>query len=74
MDPYYPCIKYKIPTDPKLDGTDSFIIAESMNLNWMVNEKIDFDCALSFTCVNDQKAFYKIIKDCLCIGIKKESF
>ena len=29
---YYPCIKYKIPADPENDGTDTFIVAESMEL------------------------------------------
>ena len=28
---YHPCIKYRIPADPKLDGTDTFFIAESMH-------------------------------------------
>ena len=66
MDPYYPCIKYKDPADPKLDGTDYFIVAESMHLKEM-NPKWNswFNCYLSFTCGNDQKAFYKLIKDCL---------
>ena len=65
IDPYYPCIKYKKPADPKHDGTDYFIVAESMNL-----DRTDFAdkyliCSLSFACENDQKAFYKLIKDCL---------
>ena len=66
MDHFYPCLKYKKSADPKLDGTDYFIVAESMHL-----KKIDvwptewFDCSLSFTCENDKKAFYKLIKDCL---------
>ena len=30
---YYPCIKYKIPADPKLDGTSSIFIAESMHFH-----------------------------------------
>ena len=58
---YHPCIKYKIPADPKLDGTDYFFVAESMNSgldNWMIR------CSLSFSCENDQKAFYKLMKDC----------
>ena len=64
MDSYYPCIKYKIPADPKLDGTDYFIVAETVNShNWFMNYSV-FDCSLSFSCENDQKAFYKIIKDC----------
>ena len=64
---FYPCMKYKIPANPKLDGTDYFIVAESMQ--WQPSSSHDtrymFDCHLSFTCENDQKAFYKIIKDCL---------
>ena len=77
MDPYYPCIKYKNPADPNLDGTDYFIIAESMHLN-----RLDFsarsrewiDCFISFTCDKDQKAFYKLLKDCLRLRLHKESF
>ena len=74
IDPYYPCIKYKSPADPELDGTDHFIVAESMHLklnpphhyyeDWFV-------CSLSFTCKNDQKAFYKLIKGCSKFRIKK---
>ena len=75
MDPYYPCIKYKDPADPKLDGTDYFIVAESTRLR-KVPELYDdlFDCSLSFTCEKDQKAFYKLIKDCLRFRIHEESF
>jgi len=65
MDPFHPCIKYKIPADPQLDGTDYFIVAESMHLNWWNFEEEYFDCSLSFSCKNDQKAFYKLLKDCL---------
>ena len=68
MDPYYPCIKYKKPADPKLDGTDYFIVAESMHLKVDLETDINdglFDCSLSFTCENDQKAFHKLIMDCL---------
>ena len=32
MDPYYHCIKYRNPADKNIDGTDSFMIAESMKL------------------------------------------
>ena len=28
---YHPCIKFQIPADPKLDGTETFFIAESMH-------------------------------------------
>ena len=69
LDPFYPCVKYKKTADPKLDGTDYFIVAESMHFK--KNEKYFmgniewFDCSLSFTCENDKKAFYKLIKDCL---------
>ena len=69
MDPFYPCIKYKIPADPKLDGTDYFIFAETMHYrhqSWSVDV---YDCSLSFTCTNDQKAFYKLLKDCLRLRI-----
>ena len=65
IDPYYPCIKYKSPADPKYDGTDYFIVAESMHLNWENFQGEYFDCSLSFSCKNDQKAFYKLIEDCL---------
>ena len=30
---YSPCIKYQISADPEIDGTDHFIVAESMNFN-----------------------------------------
>ena len=64
--PFYPCIKYKLPADSQLDGTDYFIIAESMHQNWFPYYKREnFECSLSFTCKNDQKAFYKLLKDCL---------
>ena len=71
MDPFYPCVKYKKTADPKLDGTDYFIVAESMHLEGIYFEYDDdvdyewFHCSLSFTCENDKKAFYKLIQDCL---------
>ena len=77
MDPYYPCIKYKNPADPKLDGTDYLIIAESMHvteLNSFHPSHKRLDCSLSFTCKQNQKAFYKLIKDCLRFRIHAESF
>ena len=76
MDPFYPCIKYKIPADPKLDGTDYFIVAESMHLNPTVIDfsSYYFNCSISLSCENNQKAFYKLIKDCLRFQIKKLSF
>ena len=76
MSPFYPCIKYKIPADQKLEGSDHFIVAESMHLKSLSRDSIrkkrsrpandiqTFDCSLSFTCENDQKAFYKLTKDC----------
>ena len=64
MDPFYPCIKYKLPADPKLNGTDYFVVAESMHLNEMYLRDVVSNCTLSFTCENDQKAFYKLMKDC----------
>ena len=79
MDPYYPCIKHKDSADPKLDGTDYFIVAESMHfdrINGNDSGYLDdwFDCSLSFTCEEGQNAFYKIIKDCLRFRIHEESF
>ena len=65
MDPFYPCIKYKIPADPKLDGTDYFIFAETMHHRHESLYGDVYDCSLSFTCTNDQKAFYKLLKGCL---------
>ena len=65
MCPFYPCLKYKKSADPKLDGTDYFIVAESMHLKGMSVDEESFDCSLSFTCENNKKAFYKLIKDCL---------
>ena len=80
MIPFYPCIKYKIPADQKLEGSDHFIVAESMHLKSLSRDSArkkrnrraliqalsaqEFDCSLSFTCENDQKAFYKVTKDC----------
>ena len=66
MDPFYPCVKYQKTADPKLDGTDYFIVAESMHLEGKYD--LDYEwlhCSLSFTCENDKKAFYKLIQDCL---------
>ena len=75
MDPYYPCIKYKNPADPKLDGTDYFIIAESMHLtDYFLRYEEEIHCLLSFTCEEDQKAFYKLLQDCLRLRTHKESF
>ena len=66
MNPFYPCLKYKKSADQKLDGTDYFIVAESMHLKRMEDIKTKrFVCSLSFTCENDKKAFHKLIKDCL---------
>ena len=73
IDPFYPCIKYKIPADQKLDGTDYFIAAESMHLKWWDADH-DFNCSLSITCENDQKAFYKLIKGCLRFRIYVQWF
>ena len=73
-NPYYPCIKYKDPADPKLDGTDYFIVAESMHLKEMDLRWTSLDCSLSLTCEEDQNAFYKIIKDSLRFRIHEESF
>ena len=80
IDPFYPCIKYKSPADPKLDGTDYFIVAESMNIRnsglkmnlngWIAED--EFQCSLSFLCENDQKAFYKLEKDCLRFRIHEK--
>ena len=30
-EPYYPCLKYRIPADKSIDGTNYFMIAESMS-------------------------------------------
>ena len=66
MDPFYPCVKYQKTADPKLDGTDYFIVAESMHLEGQyVLDYEWYHCSLSFTCENDKKAFYKLIQDCL---------
>ena len=70
MDPFYPCIKYKMPADPQLDGTDYFTVAESMHLPLISVKNFIFGCSLSFTCENDQKAFYKLLKDCLKFRIQ----
>ena len=34
--PYHPCIKYKIPADRENDGTDAFIMTESMQFEFGV--------------------------------------
>ena len=65
IDPFYPCIKYKIPADQELDGTDHVTVAETMGSNGMYVDSKDMHFSLYFTCENDQKAFYKLIKDCL---------
>ena len=72
--PFYPCIKYKLPADSQLDGTDYFIVAESMHLKSLKLVDDSLDCSLSFTCEKGQKAFYKLIKDCLRFRIHEESF
>ena len=81
MSPFYPCIKYKVPADQELEGSDHFIVAESMHLKSLhraaarskrsrpANDIDTHDCSLSFTCENDQKAFYKLTKDCSQIRI-----
>ena len=71
IDPFYPCIKYKKQADPEHDGTDYFIVAESMYSNWMAIDTFTVPsmvCSLSFTCENDKKAFYKVIS----LSIEKE--
>ena len=30
-EPYYPCLKYRIPADKSIDGTNYFMMAESMS-------------------------------------------
>ena len=43
---YHPCIKYQIPADPEIDGTDTFIVAESMKFDlpgiqlWNSNKQV----------------------------------
>ena len=64
MDPFYPCLKYKKSADPKLDGIDYIIVAESMHLKKKHFKNEVFHCSLSITCENHKKAFYKLIKDC----------
>ena len=79
MDPFYPVIKYEMPADLKIDETNSVIVVESMSLNLYsiglnLNLAIEWlSFSLSFTCENDQKAFYKLIKDCLQFRIHEES-
>ena len=29
-EPFYPCLKYRIPADKNIDGTNHFMVAESM--------------------------------------------
>ena len=70
MDPYYTCIKYRKQADKSVNGTDNFMIAESMKLFARLRVETDwesmeiFKCSLSFSCENDQKAFYKIKEVC----------
>ena len=40
MIPFYPCIKYKIPADKKLEGSDHFVVAESMHLKSLSRDSI----------------------------------
>ena len=69
MDPFYPVIKYEMPADLKIDETNSVIVVESMSLNLYsiglnLNLAIEWlSFSLSFTCENDQKAFYKLEKE-----------
>ena len=71
---FYPCVKYKFPADPTLDGTDYFIDSESMHWKGMELLYESFNCSLSFTCENDQTAFYKLIKVCLQFRVREEPF
>ena len=61
---YFPCIKYKRPADRILDGAHSVFIAESMHFYGIESKTQLMQCNLSFGCANDEKLFYKIIKDC----------
>ena len=108
MISYFPCIKYKIPGDPEVDGTDTFFIAESMHFidvsEWdldlsdcrTVQSSMDtevwyglgircspmipyepqieqfYQCNISFTCENDEKALYKIVNADYALEIKSE--
>ena len=73
MNPFYPCVKYQKTADPKLDGTDYFIVAESMHLKKIsIDPYHRFYCSFSFTCENDKKAFYKLIQDCLHFWFEEE--
>ena len=74
ISPFYPCIKYKIPANLELDGTDHFIKVESMRLNGMNLNAGMITCFLSLTCENDQKAFYQLIKDCSRLRIKEQFY
>lgn len=80
MDPFYPIIKYKLPADPILDGTDYFIVLESMHWKpvFLKYDSIGHDVigwySLSVTCEKGQKAFYKLKKECLRSRIHAESF
>ena len=67
---YYPCIKYQIPANKTIDGTESFVVAESMLFDISQYLRNDFDtrsamhCNLTFTCENNTKVFYKVLKEC----------
>ena len=66
---YFPCIKYKRPADPIFDGARSVFIAESMHF-YGIESKIQLmQCNLSFGCANDERLFYKIMKDCSLLDI-----
>ena len=45
MNPFYPCVKYKKPADPILDGTDYFIVAESIQMRRLSVMHEVFDCS-----------------------------
>ena len=70
---YSPCVKYHIPADPVLDGTDRIYIGESMHFwefwdhdrqYWFTDDYYwaGFLCDLNFSCKNNQKLLYRIVK------------
>ena len=67
FEQFYPCIKYKVQADEKLNGTDSITVAESAQLTITQNFPLSIDsveCSLTFSCEKNLKVFYKIIKGC----------
>ena len=57
---YYPCLKYRIPANKDIDGTDSFMVAESMKFD-VVSEGIKNKFSKTFYTMNRPVTHDKLI-------------